>query len=70
LIIVYRTGIICAVGYSDYDVFYKVRGVHGYIGVKRKSETSFQNFVPFLANWAVKFQKSASMNQQLFLHNI
>ncbi len=36
--------------------FKKIIEVHGYIGVKSNSKT-FQNFEPFLANRALKFQK-------------
>jgi hypothetical protein len=28
----------CSVGYSDFDVFKKMKGVHGFIGVKSNSK--------------------------------
>ncbi len=51
--------------------FLNERGSRAY---RRKKDTLvkhvFLNFEPFLANWAIKFQKSANMTQQLFLHKI
>ncbi len=44
--------------------FKKMKGVHGFIGVKSNSKTlllNTQNFEPFLENRALKFQKSANM---------
>jgi hypothetical protein len=42
-------------------IFKKMIGVHRYTGVKNNSKTLvnhiFQNFEPFLANWALNFKK-------------
>jgi hypothetical protein len=55
-------------------IFKKMIGVHRYIGVKNNSKTLvtpiFQNFEPLLANWALKFKKSAKRPKQLFLTKI
>ncbi len=53
-------------GYSDYDVFLEnEEGSRVYWCKKLFSDTFvkqlFQNFEPFLANRALKFQKSANM---------
>jgi hypothetical protein len=59
-----RIVMVCTVGYSDnYVFFYKMIGVHGYIGAKSNSKTLlnmfFLNFELFLANWAFKDFKKA-----------
>ena len=46
--------------------FKKIIEVHGHIGVKKQFQDIFvkqvfQNFEPFLANRALKFQKNANM---------
>ena len=52
----------------------KMIGVHWHIGVKNNSKTLvtliFQNFEPLLANWALKFKKSAKRPKKLFLTKI
>ncbi len=40
----------------------KILGVHGYICVKVIPRHIFQNFEPFLDNWALNFQKSANIS--------
>jgi hypothetical protein len=56
----------CALGYSDYDVFIEIdEGSRVYRCKKLFYDTFvkhvFQNFEPFLANRALKFEKSAYM---------
>jgi hypothetical protein len=56
----------CGVGYSDYDDFSENdEGSRVYRCKKLFQDTFvkhiFQNFEPFLANRALKFQKSANM---------
>ncbi len=59
-----------SVGYSDYDVF--LEKVHGYIGLESYLfedifvKHVFQNFEPFLANRALKFQKMLAWPKNFF----
>jgi hypothetical protein len=56
---------VCTIGYSDYDVFLEsdkgslIQVKKVILGNFRKHP--FQNFEPFLANWALKFKQNVNM---------
>jgi hypothetical protein len=64
---------MCTIEYRAYDVFKKMIGVRGYIGVKNYCKALlfvknvFQNFEPFF--WELSF-KVANMTLKIFLRKI